>query len=1145
MAGQHIIQNEPDWKTCDSYGNTVLHLAVESGNCDAIQHFISMGAKINTTNKHGKMPIHRLSLTRKNFPGMLNLLLQYGAEINAKSKSGNTPILYAAYQGRSPVELKQMVRNGADWQICNKNGNTVLHLAVEGGNWKAIKYFVSNGANINITNKYGEMPIHFMGLTEKNFDKILSVLLLHGTDINAKSKSGNTPILCATYHGSSETELKQMVENGADWKICNMDGKSVLHLSVEYGNLKAFKYFVSIGANINIINKYGDTPVHFLSLTRKCFNETLSMLLENGADINAKSESGTTPLLYAAFQGRSELELKQMVEVGADWKICNNYGNTVLHLATEAGNYKAFQYFASLGANTNATNNNGETPIHFLRWTRTNFKEMLNLLLKHGADINAKSKSGNTVLLNAVFQRKSVNVLKQLVDNGADWKASSSNGKSVVRLAIEGGNIEALKYFVSIGADIHQRNNEGEMPAHFICLAKENFIEMFSLLREHGAEINAKSNCGNTPILKAALLGRSESELKQMVEIGADWKICNNLGNTVLHLAVEGGSLEALKYFISIGMNINITNNNGEMPVHMISLTKNKFNEMLTLLLQFGADINAKCLCGNTPLLNSVFEGRSDAQLKQMVDNGANWNICNNNGNTVLHLAAEGGNCKALKYFGSIGAKINIINKYRETPFHFLSLTRKNFEEMLCLLLCHGADINAKSKSGNTPILEATFKGKLEMELKQMVEKGADWKMRNKNGKSVLHLAVEGGNWEAFKYFVSIGANVNITNKSAKMPVHFLSLTKNYFTDMLNLLLEYGVDINAKSECGNTPILEAALHGRSNMELDQMVRYGADWKICNNYGNTVLHLAVEGGNYEGFIYFLSMGANVNVANIYGEMPVHFLGLTNQNFDKMLVLLREYGADINAQSECGNTPLLSAACQGRSETELKQMVQNGADWKICDNHGNTILHLAVMGGNCQAFKYFVSVGANADAANYAGDLPLHFLSLTAKNFDELLSLLLENGADINAKTKSGNTPLLNATLHGKSEIELRQMVENGADWKIRNNRGNSILHLAVEGGNCEAFKYFISLGANVNATNNEGEMPMHALSSTVKKFKEMVKLLDENGADINAISRPGSKGEFYLQQQKFKGMQKLGKWWEAGKWQALKRFDSGL
>ena len=160
--------------------------------------------------------------------------------------------------------------------------------------------------------------------------------------------------------------------------------------------------------------------------------------------------------------------------------------------------------------------------------------EKLQILLKHGADVNAKDSDG----LTPIFRTPKYELVKVLIEHGADVNASSNRGNTPLHTK---SRPEVIKLLLEHGADVNAKNNEGNTPLH--SAGKPEIVKM---LLENGADANAKNNEGNTPLHSA---GKPEI-VKMLLENGADLYAVNNDGQTPQDCATE----HIMKYVLGGGV---------------------------------------------------------------------------------------------------------------------------------------------------------------------------------------------------------------------------------------------------------------------------------------------------------------------------------------------------------------------------------------------------------------------------------------------------------------------------------------------------------------------------------------------------------------------------------------------------------------
>lgn len=192
-------------------------------------------------------------------------------------------------------------------------------------------------------------------------------------------------------------------------------------------------------------------------------------------------------------------------------------------------------------------------------------------------------------------------------------------------------------------------------------------------------------------------------------------------------------------------------------------------------------------------------------------------------------------------------------------------------------------------------------------------------------------------------------------------------------------------------------------------------------------------------------------------------------------DQILEFLISRGADVNAKSKDGTTPLYRAAAFGALPT-VKLLVDKGATVDMKAWRGETAL-LAVGGQHTDVAEYLISKGADVDVRGNNGKTALH--DAAQGGATELAKLLISKGADVNVKDNDGWSPLHHAvTLMGNDEL-VKLLLDNGADINAKESKyGRTPLHVAVSDYREGAIKLLLEKGANANAKDDKGNTPLN-------------------------------------------------------------------
>ncbi len=205
----------------DTYGNTLLHIASEAGDVEAVKMLLDVISDVE--NDRGATPLHVAANGE-----VARLLIKY-VYINEKDRDGRTPLHYAALSGRLDVVKVLIEQEDIFIDATDNEGNTPLMLALKERHIQVAKLLIESGAIINIRNNNGDTPLHF------------AVLI-----------------------GDAEL-VRMMLERGADVNAQNADGDTPLHVAVRRGYVEIVKLLLSNNAKI-LRNKRNETPLHIAAM---------------------------------------------------------------------------------------------------------------------------------------------------------------------------------------------------------------------------------------------------------------------------------------------------------------------------------------------------------------------------------------------------------------------------------------------------------------------------------------------------------------------------------------------------------------------------------------------------------------------------------------------------------------------------------------------------------------------------------------------------------------------------------------------------------------------------------------------------------------------------------------------------------------
>ncbi|KAJ8664680.1 hypothetical protein QAD02_006342 [Eretmocerus hayati] len=696
---------------------------------------------------------------------------------------------------------------------------------------------------------------------------------------------------------------------------------------------QCFRYFTS---KLNFDDLDPECRDHIEIFHVACYRGDLDIMkkfVERGFSANSRSGFqnmewvGATPLHFA-FQSKSRVEaVNLLLKLDVDFDIQDKRGNTILHAAFDKLDRKS-------PSKPSDPLFNNIMQAYIRKYDGTKFNNPVN---KYGIShfhilclVDLDEKCGND-------PTRQLNLIKLFIEKGIDLNSTNTykkkymqnpgpyfSGYTGLHFAARYSRLSILKSLLENGADPTKVDSSGNenTPLHVLDFENTNSSQMAELLLKHGASVDVSNCYGHTPLhiafnMQIIIDDHYSLELQHKLEpvmqvlSSASSQVSNIInaeGISYLHIAASR-DLNLVKTLIGNGALIN-------PPIEQSLLLRcTKLSSLSTAdrFYQYSA-FHIAIIFNRVEIVEYFLASGVDVNSKT-----------NELETTPLHLAC----CEQLRniqksYSDGITEKSakNIVNieDSKESNGIEWNKNRKDQIQIIEMLIKHGADVNAQDYMKLTPLFAVSdlilsmvmshpyisYKSSAYEEVLNrqktiidiLINHGADVDCRDKSGKSLLHTLFETSQQgdkrkDIAKFLLDRGANIEIIDAEGYTPLNFAVKNATYYDDydeeniykndssFIDLFLEYGADINSKSNDLDSPLHTAVRYYHRDKDRQEILVKLLDHPDINlnsqnKFGKTPLHLAINWYKLFCVEKLLDAGVDVNIEDVLGEPPISHL-----------------------------------------------------------------------------------------------------------------------------------------------------------------------------------------------------------------------------------------------------------------------------
>lgn len=1097
----------------------------------AVRALIEAGSDVNAWNFWGETVLHlgnaEVALAVLDIAGEK-------VDLNADPPPDRTvlkPLLSWIKTGSIPVVLR-MLELSASVAVTDKEGNGVFHhIAMQSDLWpdseQLISALLASGADINLANNAGQTALQFfvgskaptIYTSKRGHDVALAAILRAGADAEVRDVEGRTPLFHLAQAGdidkrSMESISKTLIDAGADLDTRDQEGRSLLHAAAGRLNADSLEFLLQNGARVDAVDSHGNTIWH--EAAKSCIDqhprtssECLKKMAGFGADAKRPNHAGRTPLhVLSATPPTGGNDAAQKVSekisrfdillhwYGKSVDVADVKGVTPLHLASEMCEHHV-QRLLDRGADPTKVTDEGLSPLHLA--TRAGRENIVALLIHH-----IRSLHGDTFLSTFVNRK-------------------DAQGRSILWHACSRGQSGIADRLFSAGATT--LTDSLERSCWEACIHYEAAWAEAIAVQE--SKRKAAWNSGDkTPAIPP---------LQDMVEL-----LASRADKNFLDAAIEKAAESKCDYVVECLVN-----------VHPSYVALGNVQESL----QRRQD--------SLPKLEKLKQGRffrledfwAKNDLSGIRSCLLETDLLSSEGSDRVHRLAAVGFASTLSGILTRDLVIQLEDRFEE--HHRIKGLRKQW---FCEYLLRTA---LKSEQPNMRMVKLLIEGLGEPRTSSVdIQANSGFASSVNNSVSgswpedILFLLIKAGHWwqihEALPYLIRHGADLNVREKNYTLtPLHVaVDITAEVSLDndprVVRLLLDFGADPNALAGrhqyLDSTPISLA----RDNADLAKLLIARGAVPTPEDFRRVI-----ERGNKRVLKVMLDHGADPNTRtpketsptsvssrerNVRELFPLHLAYMKvfddRSDGDKYLSiveLLLEHGADPLARYDEASTSIIHLLIsRGINPSRLLDTPRFNIEER--DGTGSTVFLAACKSPQPRPGRSrqqadsssdtrphpvtdLMDRGADIRARDNSGKNALHLL----QHQSEATRRIIEEAPDlVHQQDNDGNTPL-HLRIQPRTNIEINDLLEAGADVTLANKLGETPLHLifgsnwqlnkdnSVEHDPCrEATASLIQRGADVNARNEKNETPLFYLLKKGRVVKQYNRRQEPRAKDLNNL-----------------------------------------
>eukprot|EP00798_Chlamydomonas_sp_ICE-L_P008916 gene8916-3808_t len=1150
-------------------------------------------AQLDVQNKNGESPVLRaakmLWWSTEGLLEVVKTMVAQGCNPNLQDDEGRTAIHYSLRLERPAREsqagdkdigpgialaLLESPTMLVDTEAKDGSLLTALHLAAIHAFTDVSSKLISRAADPNPFDAQGETALHkaVVGCTPCHDTVALQLVAYDKTDLDLVTKAkGQTALLIAVLL-DKESIVKASVKKGANPNIVDKADLTALHAAIgRIGTASA----AIVTENALCIVKCGRTNLDFMCNGKAPLHLSLSVsstsvlkaLVDAGANLDIKDEDGCTPLhraMYAAGKSVNDpAKLERaaiLINGGADLTIGDPDGDTPCHLAVATALLTTFRLLMEKGADPNLFNKKRDTVLHTAIKVAGGVTHAIDMALDMvkcpRTKIDLVDGSKRTAMLLAVLHVQPGILEGIATETKANPNICDNDGDCALQAALRLAESEK---------ELKQKEKFVTCCNMAISIISCGRADLDILGMSEWTPLHIAVRIKTTPVVQALVNGGANLNLK-----GPD-------GQTALHMSIkaacaagpfEDGDVDRSLAIIRGGSDLHVADACNDTPLHLVVAHRHGCKKLFDELMERKVNPNLKNTEGNTCLhaciksVNRMVHGE-DMAIVIITCGRATLDLQDKAGSTAMLLAVQHCLLPTLKALILGQADPNIVNGQGECPLHCaIELFPKSGDAYALAVISYSrANVNILNPRGRSPLHEAVAVKALGI-VTALVGRGANCNAKDKSGLSPLHCAIQGatstkecGVWVSMCKVMTDGkANVNLQTPDGHAALHLVIIGVHVHMDLFNDIMSYEPDLELASFADRfSPLHHVASRlGEMTCAMD-MARSIVGCRRANldqedKGGRTALMIGVHKLHPPFCKFMHDARANPNIADGRGAVPMQQAFRTMGEWVDTgaqsaghaesvqialdMVSSKTIPVKLDILYDGEDAPLHLATKLCRVDLVTAIIGTKRASLNLLNGRGNAALHLAITRATIAAgikMDYFWKIGKEIIEVNMAAELireqsidlelysgermtPLMYAVIHCQH--GLVTMLLKASVDPNKKNGRGYVAIhLALPLSGSTEgmeISMTLIMHPSTDRNMQDPDGNPVLHVAAHKNRSQMLTQALLVAdSNLEIPSPRDLTPLLVACINKEFILQLVPQLLNNGANPNRKDPEGS------------------------------------